>query len=135
MASVNTARVSSLMQPALSESCLFLTASQLERPAAEARTAEQAPAVAAHIAVLRTAEAKHIAEGKTAEGKSTAAEEPRQPVLRAEDNSFGPVEHIVGAHIPAEADNIVVEIPEPADNLGKAFDRASGFQRRTAREN
>jgi len=127
VALVNTARVSSLMQPALSESCFF--EHQVGRPAEE-RTAEQAPAVEEHIAVLRTAEAEHIAEGK-----STAAEEARQPVPRAEDNGFGPVEHIVGAHIPAEADNIVVELPEPADSLGKAFDQASGFQRRTAPEN
>ena len=132
MASVNTAQVSSLMQPALSESCFF--EHQLGRPAEE-RTAEQAPAVEEHIAVLRTAEAEHIAEGK-----STAAEEARQPVPRAEDNSFGPVAHIavahfVVAHIPVEADNIVVELPEPADSLGKAFDQASGFQRRTAPEN
>ena len=129
MASVNTARVSSLMQPALSESCFF--EHQVGRPAEE-RTAEQAPAVEEHIAVLRTAEVEHIAEGK-----STAAEEARQPVPRAEDNSFGPVEHIVGAHIPVETGNIVVALPEPADSLGlgKAFDQASGFQRRMAPEN
>jgi hypothetical protein len=131
--SVNTARVSSLMQPALSESCFF--EHQLGRPAAEERTAEQAAAVEAHIAVLRTAGAQHIAVVE-----STAAEEARQPVPRSEDNSFGPVVHIVAArivaaHIPVETDNIVVELPEPADSLGKSFDRASGFQRRTAPEN